>query len=237
MKRIVIILVVAAMLTGLTACTGNTPANTGENVVATGKNEQTEPSVTDKTPSSKASETAQKTEETLPATERARDGATAAKESEPLTERKSVLVVFFSATGTTKGVAEKIAAIENADLYEIKAAKQYTSADLNYNDENSLACVVTVGYLAALDKYRITRESKAGKGYADFLFEPLKKSDTAIILELKYNHSAEDALRCIHERGYIQRFKDWHRVLLVGINYSERTKRHACLTELIEEKS
>ena len=33
-----------------------------------------------------------------------------------------------------------------------------------YNDENSLACVVTVGYLAALDNYRITREDKAGKG-------------------------------------------------------------------------
>ena len=137
MKRIIIILVVAAMLTGLTACAGNTPANAGENVVTTGKNEQAEPSVTDKTPSSGASETAQKPEETLPATESVRDGATAAKESEPLTECKSVLVVVFSATGTTKGVAEKIAAIENADLYEIKAAKQYTSADLNYNDRNS----------------------------------------------------------------------------------------------------
>ena len=106
-----------------------------------------------------------------------------------------------------------------------------------YNDENSLACVVTVGYLAALDKYRITREAKAGKGYADFLFEPLRKTDTAIILELKYGHSAEDALRCIHERDYVQRFKGWHQVLLVGINYSERTKKHTCLTEVVEQIS
>ena len=37
----------------------------------------------------------------------------------------------------------------------------------NYNDENSLACVVTVGFLAALDTYRISREEKAGKGYVD----------------------------------------------------------------------
>ena len=47
------------------------------------------------------------------------------------------LVVVFSATGTTKGVADKIAAIENADIYEIKAAVEYTAADLNWNDSSS----------------------------------------------------------------------------------------------------
>ena len=104
----------------------------------------------------------------------------------------------------------------------------------NYNDENSLACVVTVGYFAALDTYIIKREDKAGKGYADFTFEPMRKSETAIILELKYNHSAENAIKCIHERGYLARFKDYDRVLLVGLNYSEATKKHTCLTELVE---
>lgn len=50
-----------------------------------------------------------------------------------------VLVAVFSATGTTRGVAEKIAAIENADLYEIVPAQAYTDADLNYNDSSSRA--------------------------------------------------------------------------------------------------
>ena len=49
----------------------------------------------------------------------------------------STLVIYFSATGTTKGVAERIAAIESADLYEITAAQPYTSEDLDYGDSNS----------------------------------------------------------------------------------------------------
>ncbi|MBE6004606.1 MAG: flavodoxin [Lachnospiraceae bacterium] len=52
-------------------------------------------------------------------------------------ENGGTLVVYFSATGTTKGVAEKIAAITGADTYEIKAAQEYTDADLNWNDSNS----------------------------------------------------------------------------------------------------
>ena len=49
----------------------------------------------------------------------------------------TTLVAVFSATGTTLGVAEKIAAIESADLYEITAAQPYSSADLNWNDSSS----------------------------------------------------------------------------------------------------
>lgn len=48
-----------------------------------------------------------------------------------------VLVVVFSATGTTKDIAEKIVAVTDADLYEIKAAQEYTEADLNWHDSSS----------------------------------------------------------------------------------------------------
>ena len=48
-----------------------------------------------------------------------------------------VLVAYFSATGTTKGVAERIAAITGGDLYEIVPAEPYSDADLNWNDRNS----------------------------------------------------------------------------------------------------
>ena len=69
----------------------------------------------------------------------------AATEEAPSTENpkntaapeKDVLVVYFSATGNTKAVAEKIAAITDADIYEITAAVEYTEADLNWNDSDS----------------------------------------------------------------------------------------------------
>ena len=50
-------------------------------------------------------------------------------------------MVYFSMTGTTRGIAEKIAAITGADIYEIKAAQEYTSDDLNYNDSETRATV------------------------------------------------------------------------------------------------
>lgn len=48
-----------------------------------------------------------------------------------------VLVAYFSATGTTKEVAKKIAVITDADIYEIVPAQAYSSEDLNYNDDDS----------------------------------------------------------------------------------------------------
>ena len=69
---------------------------------------------------------------------------TASEETETETEEtpaeetgSETLVAFFSATGTTKGVAEKIASLTGADLYEILAAEPYTAEDLNYNDSSS----------------------------------------------------------------------------------------------------
>ena len=60
--------------------------------------------------------------------------------AEPVQENKS-LVVVFSCTGTTKGVAEKIAALTGAELVDLIPAQPYTAEDLNYNDRSTRATV------------------------------------------------------------------------------------------------
>lgn len=55
----------------------------------------------------------------------------------PNVQEHKVLVAYFSATGTTEGVAEKIANGLNADIYEIVPEEPYTDADLDYHDNNS----------------------------------------------------------------------------------------------------
>ena len=59
----------------------------------------------------------------------------------PDAQESKVLIAYFSATGTTKGVAEHIANGLNADIYEIVPEDPYTDADLDYNNNNSRATI------------------------------------------------------------------------------------------------
>lgn len=102
---------------------------------------------------------------------------------------------------------------------------------LNYNDENSLSCVITLCYLFARNDYDITREDKSGKGYVDYLFVPKRKNKPAIILELKYRKSAKEALQQIKDKNYMNRVKQYNEILLVGINY-DHEKHHECIIEV-----
>ena len=60
---------------------------------------------------------------------------------QPTVKNQKVLVAYFSATGTTKRVAENLATAVNADIYEIKPLTPYTNADLNWRNSNSRSSV------------------------------------------------------------------------------------------------
>ena len=105
---------------------------------------------------------------------------------------------------------------------------------LQYNDENSLSCVLTLAYLSARDTYRVEREEKTGKGYADFTFHPRRKADKAFIVELKKDENVDVALKQIREKEYVQKFKsDNKEVLAVAICYDSKLKEHSCKIESI----
>ena len=136
MKRILSIIMVTFLLASLAACGSNSKTET--NGTQTVTEEQKKPAESTAQTASKTAQTAETvTEAPASAAEKAPETEAPAAET-PATETHSdVLVAFFSATGTTKGVAERIASVTGGDLYEILAAEPYTSDDLNYNDNDS----------------------------------------------------------------------------------------------------
>ncbi len=105
---------------------------------------------------------------------------------------------------------------------------------LQYNDENSLSCVVTLAYLAARDYYRVEREEKTGKGYADFTFYPRRKNDIPFIVELKKDEVPEVAINQIREKEYAQKMLKEHKeILAVAICYDSKMKEHHCKIEAL----
>lgn len=108
------------MIFGLTACSGNPTTVASEST----ENAETKVVETETTGSEPVEET------TTAGSDETYQETTAGTD-------KDVLVIYFSATGTTKGVAEMIADITDGDLYEIKALEEYTDEDLNWNDSNS----------------------------------------------------------------------------------------------------
>ena len=76
---------------------------------------------------------------------------------------------------------------------------------LTYNNENSLSCVIALAYYNAVNYYTLIREMPMGKGFADIVFLPRKASEKpALIVELKWNKSAEGAISQIKKREYVQ---------------------------------
>lgn len=123
--------------------------------------------------------------------------------------------------------AEKVAQL-------ISDSHSENTSILQYNDENSLACVLSIAYYSARKNYILHRGLATGKGFADLVFIPrIGRTMPALIIELKKGHSAEEAIQQIKDNNYIHKVSEHSsEIILVGINYDDK-KGHTCIKEKI----
>ena len=122
---------------------------------------------------------------------------------------------------------------EQAVAQGIDLAHDEHTSILAYNDENSLACVLSIAYIWAKNEYIIHREYATGKGYADLVMIPRRNvAKPALVIELKFNQSTDTAIRQIMQKNYPAKLAEYTGdILLVGINYDKETKQHTCQIE------
>ena len=107
---------------------------------------------------------------------------------------------------------------------------------LQYNDENSLSCTITLAFYFAKEYYTLIRELPTGKGFADICLipRPLHRDKPAAVIELKKDKDAQGAIDQIKQKNYVKALEDYRgNLLLVGINY-DKEKKHTCIIENME---
>ena len=136
-----------------------------------------------------------------------------------------------------KLLSATISGNEQAVAEAIDIAHDENTSILAYNDENSLACVLSIAYIWAKNEYVIHREFATGKGYADLVMIPRRNvSKPALVIELKYNHSTNTAISQIKRKNYPAKLADYTGdILLVGINYDKESKQHTCKIESLNQ--
>ena len=143
---------------------------------------------------------------------------------ETIKRSDNLLKAIMELDGTT--VARVIQEIHNSSAVSL----------LDYNDEESLTYCVMTGLLwSTLDDYSYHREDQAGKGRVDLVYEPITGKMPLILIEFKYDGSAEEAIAQIKTQEYFKRYTGQYRnIIIVGINYSTKTKDHQCLIEKLD---
>lgn len=134
MKKLFSFFMTFVIALSLTACGSNN--GTGES--SHGTEQETSVQTT-----GEESGTKENTNETEPSSDAKEPEQTEISEESPSEEtdktEAKALVVYFSATGNTKAVAETLAGLQDADIYEIVPEEPYTDEDLNYNDRTTRA--------------------------------------------------------------------------------------------------
>ena len=157
------------------------------------------------------------------------------KEFRNITEENKNYPGIYALISQSLDLLDKIYEMDSKAVAEaFDLAHQDHTSILKYNDENSLSCVISLALnLASVDLYNVHRELPAGKGFADMVFLPKHGVDKpALLVELKYDKSAQTAIDQIKQKNYGRIFRDYKgEVLVVGINYDKDTKEHQCFIE------
>ena len=120
-----------------------------------------------------------------------------------------------------------------ADIVE--EIHRQNSSVIAYNNELSLSVTLSLAYYSARKQYEIIREFPSGDGFADLAFIPRKGMNIpAMVIELKYDKTAEGAISQIKNKNYTEKLKAFSgELLLVGINYDKENRKHECRIEKI----
>ena len=108
------------------------------------------------------------------------------------------------------------------------------TSHLQYNDENALSYTISLALYAARNFYHVHWEYPTGKGFADMVFLPRRKfpDKPAVVVELKWDKTAEGAIAQIKEKQYCRSLSEYQgNLLLVGVNYEKETRKHTCVIE------
>jgi len=146
-------------------------------------------------------------------------------------------LIAYAISNSKKLLKETIAGNSDYVAEVIDKAHDENTSILSYNNENSLACVLTIAYIYAQNDYIVHRELATGKGYADLVLIPRRNvCKPAIVLELKYKKDVEAAIAQIKRKEYVSKIAQYTGdVILVGINYDKKEKRHNCVIETISK--
>lgn len=164
--------------------------------------------------------------------------------NEMLMKEQSLGYIYQLAQKSEKMLSATLAGDTDMMTEILEYAHNTESPLLSYSSEAELTMIVNLVYLQARDRYRIEREDKAGIGYVDFIFYPeINQKADGIILELKVDHTAEEAIQQIKEKKYLTKFQGklgqkpryTGRILGVGIAYYKDTKKHECKIEVLRQ--
>ena len=123
---------------------------------------------------------------------------------------------------------------EEAVAKQIEKVHREETAPLHYNKEDSLRSVIKLAYYTYRDNYVQFDELPSGEGYVDIAYIPKHDSEwPALVIELKWNESAEGAIAQILRKKYPENLENFgNKIVLVGISYDKDSsggdKKHHC---------